>query len=642
MTRTFRVTGLIVVAGIGCLVLGSAGVVPSLAQPLGVLALVFICPVFLVSATRHLLRGLLWRVGSRLFVSYVLIGFLPIVLIATLAFLAAIILAGQLAANRAERAVNRRLETLEVLAARLVGEKTPESAFEPVRTAHTKELPGLTLVSSAGGPFSPPEESLPPRFLVRTEAALWLGASAEGGGRHVVLAAPFDRALESSLEEETDVTIRVEDLKRRTRQSNDDANRGVTIQVGKEKSHFSVVAGASDMSQDVEARSGPARWVGWVVLLEEPVRSQGTLKPIADEHGILWVKTTIRREFTGLFPRAHLGSTSFDTGHVIQRVMVVVGAMTLGLYALALVVAAILVSRIARATKRLSLAFGEVGKGNLSYRALLTGQDQLAGLIAGFNVMSASLETNVAARAQQEALEHELAVARDLQRRLLPSADFRFPGVSIAADFKPAAAIGGDFYHLVAEGDARLTVVVGDVSGHGLPTGIVMASAKASLSALAATGAPTRQIFETLDREIRETTQRRTFVTLAHATFRLKERRLDFTNAGHPYPYRVTSAGVTTVENASRPLGTRLPSGFPTVSAPIASSDLWVFYSDGIIEARNAQGDVWGFSGFEACLASGAGGTAEALRDSVLEAWRAFTGRDEPEDDRTLVVVKVE
>ena len=82
----------------------------------------------------------------------------------------------------------------------------------------------------------------------------------------------------------------------------------------------------------------------------------------------------------------------------------------------------------------------------------------------------AHLGASVAEKAEKEALEHELSVARDLQRRLLPPADFACPGVGIAVDFAPAAAIGGDFYDL-SYAERVLTVSVADVSGHGLPTG---------------------------------------------------------------------------------------------------------------------------------------------------------------------------
>ena len=199
------------------------------------------------------------------------------------------------------------------------------------------------------------------------------------------------------------------------------------------------------------------------------------------------------------------------------------------------------------------------------------------------------LSTSVAARAEKEALEHELSVARDLQRRLLPPADFACPGVGIAVDFAPAAAIGGDFYDL-SYSERVLTVSVADVSGHGLPTGLVMAAAKASLGMLARTGAGGVRLMELLHEEIVRTTEPRTFVTLAHLVFDLAKGTVAFTNAGHPYPYRVGRDGtVEALTNPARPLGLVLSGGWHTVTAPLVPGDCWVLFSDGLVEATRAR-----------------------------------------------------
>jgi sigma-B regulation protein RsbU (phosphoserine phosphatase) len=256
--------------------------------------------------------------------------------------------------------------------------------------------------------------------------------------------------------------------------------------------------------------------------------------------------------------------------------------------------------------------------------------------------MGAHLSASVAERAEKEAIEHELGVARDLQRRLLPPPDFSFPGFEIAVDFRPAAVIGGDFYDFVAE-KGKLTVVVADVSGHGLPTGIVMAAAKASLSALARSGSTGATLLTQLDEEILRTTDSRTFVTLAHLEFRVDDGTVVFTNAGHLYPYRVTREGaVSALENPARPLGLALPATFRTVTAPLAPGDIWIVLSDGIVEATAKGGDEeFGFERLEAVFARSAGMTAETVKEQILSAWRTFTLGDEPADDRTLVVLRV-
>jgi sigma-B regulation protein RsbU (phosphoserine phosphatase) len=131
-------------------------------------------------------------------------------------------------------------------------------------------------------------------------------------------------------------------------------------------------------------------------------------------------------------------------------------------------------------------------------------------------------------------------------------------------------------------------------------------------------------------------------VTLAHARFRLDQKLVEFTNAGHLYPYRIAAGGqVTSIENPSRPLGVELPSPFTTVQAELAGGDLWVFFSDGIIEATSAAGEPFGFERLERVLAGSAGISAAELRDRILSEWRAFTGHDDPEDDRTLIVFQI-
>ena len=301
-----------------------------------------------------------------------------------------------------------------------------------------------------------------------------------------------------------------------------------------------------------------------------------------------------------------------------------------------------LVYRIARATSCLYRGFSEVEQGNFGIELTLRGRDQLAGLVQSFNRMARHLNQSIEERARREAIERELEIARQLQRSLLPSASFRAPGVEIAADFLPASAIGGDFYHFAQWGENRLLVAIADVSGHGLSTGIVMSAAKALLSALATDYCPCPELLRRLDTELRAHTARRHFVTLGLAAFDLGKGLVELTNAGHPYPYRLQRDGtLSEVENPSRPLGVGLPQDFRCVPAEVAPGDLWIFYSDGVIEAQNPQGEVFGFERFEAVLATCAGKTAAETRDCVLAAWQAFAGCDCPEDDRTLLVLRI-
>ncbi len=142
---------------------------------------------------------------------------------------------------------------------------------------------------------------------------------------------------------------------------------------------------------------------------------------------------------------------------------------------------------------------------------------------------------------------------------------------------------------------------------------------------------------------MRRTTERRAFVTLAHVRFDLAARRAEFTNAGQLYPYRVAPDGrVSWVENPARPLGAGRPVERLTVTVPLVDGESWVFLSDGVIEAMSPdRSEAFGFDRLEGVLSGTGGKGAREVLEAILSAWRDHTGGDDPEDDRTVVVVKV-
>ena len=656
LTRTFKVSGLVLLAGILLANLGGEEGLAEFVKVIGVLAIVLATPVFGVSALRHLLRGLLWRVGSRLFVSYLLIGVLPLLLVAGLALAALFILAGQVGARRAETRLLARLEALEAKASEFAGR---DRVRRPEMETGSGAFDGWALLPRAGategdGPLGTdlgkivvPERGL--RAFVRSGEKTFLLVERQTKAGVLFLYRSADTTLEDELSSEAGLNVRfgvgkTEATADARASKAEGAKGGLTIESpGKRTRVSSLNREESKAGAGRQPGPGDDGWVVWFLPLDLPVLDATTGAAVKDEGAALLVRTSLTAEFRRLFGDAQLSGSGQGAGSIALAVLKALGISTGLVYLLALLVASVLVFRIARAARRLSHGFAEIEKGSFSVRLKLRGHDQLAGLINSFNEMAGHLETSMAARAEAEALERELAIARDLQRRLLPAPDFGFPGVELAADFRPAAAIGGDFYHFLGEGETRLTVVIADVAGHGLPAGIVMASALASLSALARGGTDTPTLLAHLDDEVRRTTERRAFVTLAHVRFDLEARTAEFTNAGHLYPYRVAPGGtVTSVENPAKPLGAGRPVDRVTVTVPLVDGEVWVFLSDGVVEAMSPDGsEALGFERLERTLAACGGRGARDVLEAVLAAWRAHTGGDDPEDDRTVVVVKV-
>ncbi len=658
MTRTFKVSGLLLALGIA---LGS--VPKGFPQAVGILLAVVSGPVFTVSLLRLALRRILWSVGRRLFVSYLLVGFVPIFLVTLFLAVLGGALAGQQAGRRVESALR---ETANALVEAAHDFEAPEGSRPDEETisrllakyvaARRSILPDATwaYVPDAGKPFGPfVREAGAPSPEIRRAAdeefalvAVKKGAAAVAAQRYgagtLYLVLPLDARFTAQVEARTGVRATVSFAERSEEGSEVRREPGggptVSLDDGSGKIRL------RRAQEPAPAGSPEERYLVWPLFTRADVRdwTAGTVVPAS--HVAFVVRTGYLREVDALF-----GKDPFDdpapaasTRRLAVAVLVALGG-TFGVVALlAVLVAVLLVLRIARTTSRLWGGFREVAKGNFGVRLGLGGRDQLSALVDGFNAMAENIEASVAARAEAEAVEHELETARQLQRRLLPPAGYAFPGLSIAADFHPAAAIGGDFYQFLELGEGRLAAVVADVSGHGLPTGIVMASVRASLSALARSDAPPAAMFARLDEEIEKTTDTHLFVTMAHLLFDFGAGTVSFTNAGHIYPWRVEPSGrVSALENPARPLGVRLPREFRTVTAPLVPGDAWVLLSDGIVEGQSPSGDLFGFDRLETILAEGATLPAGELVERILAAWRAFTGTDTPEDDRTLLVLRV-
>ena len=174
----------------------------------------------------------------------------------------------------------------------------------------------------------------------------------------------------------------------------------------------------------------------------------------------------------------------YELGAHIRGVLFGLGLFFLANYALALVISVALILSITRAVKRLSAGARQVERGNLDHRVPVKRHDELADLARSFNHMTGSVQSMLADVAEKERLAQELELARQIQESLLPSRHIELGTLSIHTSFQPAAEVGGDYFDVFSISDRRLVLAVGDVAGHGLSTGLLMASLKSSIAAL--------------------------------------------------------------------------------------------------------------------------------------------------------------
>jgi sigma-B regulation protein RsbU (phosphoserine phosphatase) len=269
-------------------------------------------------------------------------------------------------------------------------------------------------------------------------------------------------------------------------------------------------------------------------------------------------------------------------------------------------------------------------------------RDQIGDLARSFDGMADSIERLLVETAQKERLESEIAIARTIQQKLLPPPEARLEGVSVLAHFAPVAEIGGDYYDHLPMPDGRVAFALGDVSGHGLPTGLLVAMAKAGLSTLVEAGHEGGELFGRLNELIHRSTDPRHYMTLVVLEYDARTREGVLTNAGQLAPYRVSPERVESISLPSFPLGLFPGRSFPSRRERFRDGERLVFYSDGLVEAADAADESFGFERFEAILRAHAASTASELRDALLAAVAAHTGNRPAEDDRTLMILTFE
>lgn len=239
----------------------------------------------------------------------------------------------------------------------------------------------------------------------------------------------------------------------------------------------------------------------------------------------------------------------------------------------------------------------------------------------------------------RERLEQELRVARLIQQTLLPREVPKLDGYQIAGYYQPARAVGGDFYDFVRLPDGRLGLIVGDVTDKGVPAALVMATTRAILRSATQQFDRPGRVLEHANEQLVPDIPRNMFVTCLYAILEPETGRLVYANAGHDLPYRRTAHGSEELRATGMPLGLLPGMGYEEKEAQLLPGETVIFYSDGLVEAHNAQRDMFSFGRLQELVAGHAGGAA--LIEFLLAELAAFTGPGwEQEDDVTLVTLE--
>jgi serine phosphatase RsbU (regulator of sigma subunit) len=574
------------------------------------------CLVLLFRGALALFRLIIRRTSLRLAFSYFLIGVVPIPLTFAMLTAGAYLLAYRVISTRLRR------EAAAVVEMAALQNRVPEIQVRDgiVASSDVRWLP-------AGQPAPWASAKDLPRPLLEGEK-IWFVVPAglrDSGRLRLVLFSDSAADYLQQVADRSDYEVRI------------GTGLGETTQKG---FAFTIRGAKKELERTAHPHGQIAAGNSWLtreslygVSIERPLATFGI--PSDEERIVLFVgQTSPRVLYHQLFEQGVP-----EIGRVFWVVLIGLGAALFFVYLIALALAFALVGSIARNVNRLTRATQEIGRGNFTFRIHSKSRDQIGDLARSFDGMAASMQDLLAETAEKKRLDGEIAAARTIQQKLLPAPEATLPGLRLVAHFEPADEIGGDYYDYMSMPDGRTALAIGDVSGHGLPTGLLVAMVKAALSTQIESGLVGSALFGRLNDLIHRSTDTRNYMTLALLAYDPVSRRADLTNAGQLAPYRISRGAVESLSQPSFPLGLFERREFPTRSYTFESGDRVVFLTDGLVEAVDASEEPFGFERFEALLKAYAASEAEELRDRLLEALARHTGAAHPEDDRTLVIL---
>ena len=270
------------------------------------------------------------------------------------------------------------------------------------------------------------------------------------------------------------------------------------------------------------------------------------------------------------------------------------------------------------------------------------GKEQLAVLSAFANMAAVKIDNLrlVEASIATARMERELALAAEIQEKMLPQEGFDWPGFDCVGFNRACFEVGGDYFDFMAMGSETFAVTVADVSGKGASAALLMASCKSMLTALVDTGTPLLERVSRLNRYVRENSTANKFVTFFHAEVDGAKGVLRYCNAGHNPPLLLEPSGEVRGLEPTGPVLGLLELPYAVVEVPFEPGALLVAFSDGVTEAENPAQEEFSEERLAELVAGSGGQAPEDVRDHILTEVSRFVGPGAQQDDVTLVLVK--
>lgn len=308
--------------------------------------------------------------------------------------------------------------------------------------------------------------------------------------------------------------------------------------------------------------------------------------------------------------------------------------------------------RITKPLQQLAQRADQIARGDLTTRVEIQSTDEIGLLAENFNYMADRLQVLLEETAAKAVLEKELELAKTIQETLVPSSEVIQRGaVQIVGHFQPATQCGGDWWAVYELPGDRVLLIIGDVTGHGVPAAMITAAAKAACDvgrALEGDRITAARILEIMNHAIYESARRKFVMTCFACVVDQKACVITYANAGHNFPYLYRQPGTlkegesafTVLMSRGNRLGDVPESTFSENSQPLRAGDRIVFFTDGLIECENPNGEELGEKRLRQLIGQTAELSPAAMRDAMMAQAAQFYADKPRKDDITLLITQ--
>lgn len=598
-------------------------------------------------------RMMLWKVRNKIIISYAFVGLIPVLILVLMGLISFRLIFGQVSAlyldNEIQLIVGLVEDTQNALVVDFYAGQERSAArlkrlLDEHRNSFTQEHPGLENLwigffeqHASRGAFkftgaSPGGSPAIPALPVWAQSGFH-GLVNDGGRLYfrsvtplhttspaiLALQLPFDDHVVSYIEERTSIVL----------------NPPLSVRPsGEAPGETGVFQGGGEI--------GTINWMHFVYPVDWITGS--TMRLLEPSQSLFAITVPLDKLYYDFYFQQET-----NLGQILLTIMTVGAIIFVLVEAFSLLIGIVIARTITRSIQNLYQGTRRIQQGDFGYTIASRGVDQLDTLADAFNQMSQSISGLMNQLGEKERLEKEIEIAREVQTQLFPRRIPHVRRLQLAGLCLPARTVSGDYYDFMPFGEEQVDVVIGDISGKGISAALLMASLQSAIRTHVIYRATSQgykkghigQAVAEINRHLYANTAADKFATMVFSHFDSASLQLTYCNAGHNPPLLISNGDVGRLSVGGMAVGLFEDCEYEEETVKLKGNDLLIFYTDGVVEAEDPQGEQFGEEKLIELVRKNAFLTSDDIQKLILDEVDSFAKGLEQRDDITVVVMRV-